>query len=726
MYDIDDIMKEFSAPEDPAQAPAPETPREEEAVPVETVPAAEPAAVEEPIAVEEAPPAEKKPLPKKLVYALAAGAAVLLALAAALLWLSANYVMAGGLHDRDAAALDLRDREITLDTYYKLAEEMPECDIRWDVPIGASAYDSHARELNVSAVDPGEEGLFALFPDLEELDLTMAALSVDSFRAVQAAAPGCHIRWSIPIGASRYDSDAAEIQVTDFTPAEVELFALFEDLQTVDGTECVSYDGLLALREAMPEVTVLWEVPLDGGYCAQDTAELTTSAGADALMSALAWLPELETVTVDSALTAQEQAALMEAYPHVVFDWDVTLCGESFRSTAGAISFAGRSLTAEDLREIGDNAFRFYDLETIDLNGCGFDSDTLLALRETAGVEIGWEFNLLGVTVSSLATEIDLSGIRMTGTTGLESYLPYFSRLEKVVMCDCGLSDETMAALNEKYGDIRFVWNVYIGDYALRTDAVAFFSSNYGEPSNEELMKLRYCEDMLVMDLGHRMVTDLSFVEGTPHLKYLILTNTPAADLTPLARLQELEMLEAVSSRITDLTPLLSCESLLDLNICSYDYFGDGEAMTRVLEQMTGLERLWFADGQINAEQRQRIVDALPDTEIYCSDHRVSCMGGLWRYHERYYQMRDLLGMWYMDEDSNRANICIQDGRWAAYNEWFITYVVGVSFPNGLADELGLDLTFRQVPVHLQFKEGAWILAETGYMDGYLNRPGVS
>lgn len=720
MCDIDDILAEYSQKEEPAA---------EEELPVENDPAAEERLPTEELPVEEAPPAEtvpvpaKKSLPKKLMLAVAA---VLAVIAAGALWFNGHYVIAGGVHSRDAAVLDLRDRQLSPDTYEKLAGEMPGCDIRWNVPIGGTRYDSHAAELNVSAVKEGEEALFALFPNLKELDVTKAALTADSFRAIQAAAPGCHIRWSIPIGEDRYDSAAREIQVTDFSPAEVECFAFFDDLRQVDGRECVCYDALLALQKTMPGVSVLWNVPLDGNCFDQDTETLTTGANVGELMEYLAYLPKLETVTVDSDLTAGEQAALMDKYPGVIFDWNVTLCGESFRSTATEISFAGRILTETELQEIETNARRFFQLEVIDLTGCGSDSERLMALREAAGVEVGWEFNLLGVTVSSLAEEIDLSGIRMTGTLGLESYLPCFSRLEKVIMCDCGLPDETMDQLNKKYENIRFVWDVYIGSGALRTDAIAFFSSDYGEPDDRELAKLRYCTDLLVMDLGHRGVTDLSFVEGTPHVKYLILTNTPVTDLSPLAQLQELETLEAVSSQITDLTPLLECESLLDLNICAYVPTGSGEAMTEVLVQMTGLERLWFSTFQLDDEQQQRVVEALPNTEIYCSDNKVSCMGGLWRYHERYYSMRDLLGMYYMDEDSNRANIHLEDGRWVADNEWFITYVMGVSFPDGLEEELGLDLTFTGAPVHLKFVNGQWQLAETGYMEGYLNRPGVS
>jgi len=582
---------------------------------------------------EEEKPRSRKKGKKGGKILVGAIAALVVILAAAALWINANYVVAGGLHDRDAQTLDLREKSISVKNYEKLSRELPGCDIRWGVPIRGERYDNQAAELVVPALKSEEIGLFAYFTALETLDVTGAELTVADFEALSAQLPDCRIRWSIPIGGARYDSAAGEITVFDFTAEEVELFALFDGLTTVDATGCHCYDEILALQALLPETKVLWNVELDGELLHQDVRELAVD-NMNSLSKKLPYLPGLERVVVAAEVSAEEQLALASAYPGVLFDWDVNLCGGTYRSTAEEISFAGTALTAADLTEIEEKLPLFPQLNTLDLRDCGVSAEYVQKLCDNnPRLNVLWDFTLYGKSVSRTVKELDLSGITIENLAPLEEAIAWMPQLEKVIMSDCGLSNETMDALNQKYEDIRFVWTVYIRGYPLRTDAVAFFSSNFEDPVTEDLQVLRYCQDMLVMDLGHRNVTDLSFVEGTPHLKYLILTNSTAYDLSPLAGLKELEMLEMVDAAPMplDLTPLLECESLVDLNICAYRHDGNGQEIADILCKMTGLERLWICTYQLDEQQRQQVLEALPNTEIYCSNDVTTCMGGLWR-----------------------------------------------------------------------------------------------
>ena len=64
-----------------------------------------------------------------------------LIIAAALVWLNSVYVYAGGLHRRDSAQIDLRGKSISEEKYLRLREQLPDCKIYWDVPIGGAAID---------------------------------------------------------------------------------------------------------------------------------------------------------------------------------------------------------------------------------------------------------------------------------------------------------------------------------------------------------------------------------------------------------------------------------------------------------------------------------------------------------------------------------------------------------------------------------------------------------
>lgn len=252
-----------------------------------------------------------------------------------------------------------------------------------------------------------------------------------------------------------------------------------------------------------------------------------------------------------------------------------------------------------------------------------------------------------GREFSSADTEIDLSGVPITdGGEELLSQIDAFPRLEKVVMCECGLSDEEMDRLDRAYDGIRFVWTVHIGKYELRTDAAAFIAPLSGS-LGDSVEALKYCRDLVALDLGHKVLTDVSFVSGMPHLRFLILADNPVADISALAKLEELEYLELFLTNTADLTPLLACRKLKDLNIC-YIPRSTAENAWEVLMQMPWLERLFYAGNGLTVDQQNALRDSFPpESEIVLYDG-IDCTGLDWRYHERYYEMRDLLGMYYM------------------------------------------------------------------------------
>lgn len=498
---------------------------------------------------------------------------------------------------------------------------------------------------------PGPSGMYSR--DSERLDIRGEKVSVRQYERLQKRLPDTHILWDVPIGPERYDSESTVIHVRELSLEDVPNFAHFENLRQVNGSRCQNYDALLALKEAYPDVDVRWAVDLAGKKLSQGCGSLRLDAGevtAAELLEKLPLLPELTLVKLSGDMDAQSQAALMERFPEIVFDWTVSLCGETFQSTDSALSFANQPLTAEDLAAIRDNLFRFYNLEVIDLTGCGFDNRQMIEYREETGREIQWSFELCGVPVSSMDTEIDLSGQQIGLASHVEEALPCFSRLEKVIMSHCGIPDEEMDALNKRHEDVEFVWTVQIGGYELRTDTTNFIATKdpKGYIHDRHTDGFRYCTEMVALDVGHNFISDISFVECMPKLKYLILAENPVVDLSPLETLQELVFLEIFLTIPEDLTPLLSLGNLKDLNLC-HTYTVKGQHAQEVLSQMTWLERLWYSGHGMNRTQETALVEALPNCELMLKRGQESVCGN-WRYGEHYYDMRDALGMYYMNE----------------------------------------------------------------------------
>ena len=85
--------------------------------------------------------------------------------------------------------------------------------------------------------------------------------------------------------------------------------------------------------------------------------------------------------------------------------------------------------------------------------------------------------------------------------------LPYLPKLKKVVMLRCGISDEDMDAIDLRHEDVQFVWMVQVRRWGLRTDRTYFtvYNNDYEFPEdNHSFAALRYCRDMIAIDLGHQ------------------------------------------------------------------------------------------------------------------------------------------------------------------------------------------------------------------------------
>lgn len=235
------------------------------------------------------------------------------------------------------------------------------------------------------------------------------------------------------------------------------------------------------------------------------------------------------------------------------------------------------------------------------------------------------------------AEEIDLSGMEIESTQWVEERIRDMPKLRKVIMCDCGLGDEEMDALNRRYEDIRFVWTVRMGRISVRTDTNYFAPVVTGDYVTEiDLGPLKYCTDVVAVDLGHMAVRTCDWARNMPKLQYLILADTGITDISPLANCENLIFLELFLTAVRDYSPLLSCTRLEDLNLC-YSY-GSAEPV----KQMTWLKRLWW-DG--NPYETKGLEEYLPDTE--CNFTSGSSTGGTWRLGQRYKEQRDILGMPY-------------------------------------------------------------------------------
>lgn len=488
----------------------------------------------------------------------------------------------------------------------------------------------------------------AFFPrGAESYDLTGHDLSAQEYEAICQRFPEAEIIWSVPFQGQRYPMDTTSLTVTSLTEAEADSLDYLPSLQQVDGAGCRDYGALAYLQRRRPDCLVHYQVDLGGIACGSLSQALTvTDADADALAQALPLLPRLQELNLEGTIPGPEElGALMEDFPAISFRFTLELGGQTVSSDAQTLDLTAAPVTREELSAVLP---LLHQLEEVILMDTALPDGELRALIDGfPGIFFRCALDFAGVPCATDCVEADISG-HPVGVEEVEAMLPYFPKLQKLIMSDCGIDDEAMDALNRRYPEISIVWTVQIGIVPVRTDDVIFFPAGVSEsnmPSNEELKKLRYCTEMVAVDIGHAKATECEWLEYMPHVRYLILADTLITDLTPLSNLKELVYLEIFRMDLHDYSPLLGCTALQDLNI------GTTYADPEPISQMTWLHNLQWNHGADDPETRDAVLqlaEQLPDTNVTIDTWRN--VGGAWRYLPNYYVFRDLIGGKYFNQ----------------------------------------------------------------------------
>lgn len=394
-----------------------------------------------------------------------------------------------------------------------------------------------------------------------------------------------------------------------------------------------------ALRQELPDCDIRWDIPFQGGFLADDTTELTVSSLSAEDVAALDYLPGLKTVNAAGCRDYSQLLALQARHPDCDVRYTVTILDAEYPHDTKSLYFSDREPEAGELVE----AMAYLPaLESVHFTEPSMAAADLLALREQyPDVAVTWEKEVLGTVYADDVTEFDFSGTALETVAELEAALEYFPSLEKLVLCDCGLDNETLAAYRDRVREqYKVVWSVKVRSLTIRTDDIWFMPTKFKvEVTDTHMKDLIYCEDMICVDVGHMMVRNLDWVTGMPHLKYLIIADTWVDDISALSGLTELIYLEIFKTNVKDYSPLLGCTALEDINLAQT--YGD----PTVFAQMPWLKNLWINNCGVTAEERQLLTQSLPDTTIEF-DHGWN-FGNGWREVPNYFDMRDILGMPY-------------------------------------------------------------------------------
>lgn len=245
----------------------------------------------------------------------------------------------------------------------------------------------------------------------------------------------------------------------------------------------------------------------------------------------------------------------------------------------------------------------------------------LLGLLLLCGAALAEEVSFGAVSFDRDAEAIDMGDQAVEDFKGFIAFLREFPNLKKVDMFATQVTKNQVSMLEEALPDVQFGWTMqlmkYKNKHIVRSDAEAFSTLHGVCPNHrsEEFALLKYCTNMLALDLGHNNLTDITFLLNMPRLRVLILgENQKLRDISVLAELQDLEYLELFTCGIKDISPLTKLPRLIDLNLAN-----NSVKNWRPLKEMKQLKRLWISDmGEhaLTAAEKQELEEALPDTVI--------------------------------------------------------------------------------------------------------------
>ena len=469
-----------------------------------------------------------------------------------------------------------------------------------------------------------------------QLDLRDREISVSHYETLRRRMPECEIQWNVPFQGRSVSWDTREITITALTQQDIRVLKCFTGLQRVVAEDCTDYENLLILQKQRPDLQVEYTVGLGSETYAWDAEQVVLEAVSPEEISLLACLPELRSVLCSGG--APETIAQLQEYcrEHQL-EFRISLGGKELPPDA-------ETVTAEAVTEEQISLLQFFpDLKQLHLRRPKASAQKLLELKQSRpDVKITWEAEVFGKLLSSDIKEADFSGMQITSLDALEQQMAYFPDVQQVFLGECGLDNEMLAALRDRVRDqYKLVWTVSCGSkLKTRTDATTFMPvrENVYYFNDEEAYNLRYCEDMVCIDIGHMSISKIDFVKTMPNLQYLVLAHTQVQYIEPIRTCKNLKFLELDWSPIRDLAPLKDCTALEDLNL------GNTFADFTPVGEMSWLKNLWMVG--CSTGSRYRMTQALPDTKVMVTGSATVANG--WRDLENYYEMRDLLGMHYM------------------------------------------------------------------------------
>ena len=441
-------------------------------------------------------------------------------------------------------------------------------------------------------------------------------------------------------------------------PLTKEEFSLLEDcknLKYLDVTGSTCYESILFYVSTHPEVQVTYTVDL-GGTAVKNTETSVClspdSYTAEALEKNLKYLPNLTALELkDTSMTMQQLESLKLRYPRLTLSYDIALLGGAY---APDVTELNLSLSDEDVPELLEKLVLLPKVKKLTLSGSITPVGVKQVMDAAPEVQIDYSFDFFGQTLSTATESAVYKDVAMGdgAEEKIRAALDIMPNCTSLTLENCGLSNDTLAAIRDDYPGTDIIWRITFGNYSYMTDTEMIRAVYNVYDSHVPLLK--YFTKVKYIDMGHNdQLTDLSFVAYMPELEIFIGSGAPVKTLKGFENCKKLEWLElAYCYSLTDIDALAQCDSLRFLNIS----FSKVSSLAPI--ENLKLERFLYLSPNVPNDEVTAYQESHPDCWSRFTGQNPYSLG--WRYEdigetfsEYYLKVREVF---HLDEVDQRLN----------------------------------------------------------------------
>ncbi len=432
----------------------------------------------------------------------------------------------GTAYPVDAETLDLREQDISFGHYESLHKQLPDCEILWNVPFQGGKYSSDSASLTVTGLTEQDvELLLTYFPKLTTLDASESR-DYEALELLKARKPECEVRYQVSLGAKAFAPDVTELVLEKGDYDFVTMMANLIYLPKVQSVQLkmpeLTAEQVGELRTAYENISFACTVEILGREYDNRVTDLDlrdlTSAQVTEIAEKLPMLPDVTFIELTredgtSDLTMEDVKLLKAAAPQASFHYVFDFYGVKLSTTDEEVKIYGKNIGDDGIDNLRAALDLMENCKRFVVEYCRISYDLLAQVREEYRdkVKLVWRVEFGG---GSTMTDAEI--IRCTYDLG-DDNCKNLIYCEDVRFVDIGHNewlDAVPFVAGMKNLEVMIVSGAPIKDLTpfanckkLRILEIAFCEYL------TDVSPLAACESLEMLNIGNTHITDLSALD---------------------------------------------------------------------------------------------------------------------------------------------------------------------------------------------------------------------